>query len=104
MRASPDQWLHHTGAPKHLQATTRDTPGPHRTHEKGFPTVLINTHKGFYLLTPQRSHPTLLEWTFPEHDILMLKVLLEKRHQSLRREQGGPKHIIIILLNQALIN
>ena len=40
-------WLHHTGVPKHPQVTTRGTPGPHRSHKKGFPTVLINSHKGF---------------------------------------------------------
>src|SRR6266542_3037272 len=29
-----------------------------------FSTVLINTHKGFCLLTPQRSHPTFLNGLF----------------------------------------
>ena len=53
-----------------------------------FPQFLLTHTKGFFLLTP-KSHPILLEWTFPEHDILVLKVLLEKRHQSLRGEPRG---------------
>src|SRR5207253_2929412 len=36
-------WLHHTGAPRHPQVTTRGTPGPHRSHQRVFPQFLL-TH------------------------------------------------------------
>src|SRR6266540_5597093 len=62
---------------------------PTSVTQKSFSTILVNSRKkGFSLLTPKRSHPTLLEWTFPEYDILMMIALLEKRRQSLRREPG----------------
>ena len=62
-------WLHHTGAPKHPQVTTRGTPGPHRSHKRVFPQFLFNSRKRGFLYSRQRSHPILSEWTFPEHDI-----------------------------------
>src|SRR6266540_7550932 len=93
MRASPDQWLHHTGAPRHLQATTEGTPGPHRSHKKGFSTVLINTHKGFCLLTPQRSHPTLLNRLSLNMLYIMEGALRKETPASPKRVVGSrPKH------------
>src|SRR6266542_3496423 len=46
-------WLHHTGAPKHPQVTTRGTPSPHRSHKRVFPPFLLIHTKGFSLLTPK---------------------------------------------------
>src|SRR6266498_3349852 len=103
MRASPDQWLHHTGAPRHLQATIEGTPSPHRSHKKGFSTVLINTHKDFIYSHHKDHIPHFLNG-LSLNMLFKLKVLLEKRHRSLRREQGGPKHTIIILLIQVLFS
>src|SRR6266540_365983 len=94
MRASPGRWLHHTGAPKLLQVTTGGTPGPHRTHKRGFSTFLVNfTQKGFSLLTP-KSHPILFEWTFPEHSILVESALRKEAPVS----PGRAKGILSILL------
>src|SRR5438034_9432819 len=61
---------------------------PTSVTQKGFSTFLVNSRKRGFLYSRQKSYPTLLEWTFPKHSI-WLKVLLEKRHQSLRGEPRG---------------
>src|SRR6266540_6078045 len=94
MQASPGHQLHHTGVPKLLQVTTGGTPGPHRSHQS-FPTqFLINSHKGGFLYSHRKSHPTLFEWTFPEHSILVESALRKETPIS----PGRAKGILSILL------
>src|SRR5436190_24255990 len=95
MQASPGHRLHHTGVPKLLQVTTGGTPGPHQSHKRGsFPHRSYLTHtKGFSLPTP-KSHPTLFEWTFPEHSILVESALRKETPIS----PGRAKGILSILL------
>ena len=57
-------WLHHTGAPKHPQVTTRGTPSPHRSHKRVFPPFLLTHTRGF-LYSRQKSHPALFRMDFP---------------------------------------
>src|SRR6266508_5300750 len=94
MQASPGHRLHHTGVPKLLQVTTGGTPGPHRSHKRGFSHSTYLTHtKGFSLLTP-KIPPNTFEWPFPEHSILVESALRKEAPIS----PGRAKRILRSLL------
>src|SRR6266508_3577566 len=76
---------------RHLQASAtphRCTEAPIGNHvrytwptsvtQKSFPTILVNSCKRGFLYSRQNPTRYFLEWTFPEHSILMMKALLEK--------------------------
>src|SRR6266540_6194462 len=93
MQASPGHRLHHTGVPKLLQVTTGGTPGPHRSHKRGFPHFLVTHAKGVFF-THAKIPPSTLEWTFPEHSILVDSALRKETPIS----PGRAKGILSILL------
>src|SRR5438105_1327988 len=94
MQASPGHRLHHTGVPKLLQVTTGGTPSPHRSHKKGFSTVLVNSHRGFIYSRQKDRTQYFLEWTFPEHGIRVESALRKETPISPKRAKG----ILSILL------
>src|SRR6266540_2474692 len=94
MQASPDHWPRRADAPGSSRATPSRVARPTSDTQKGF--SQLYSHHSFNTLTPPKIPIPHFQNGLSLNIDIKLKVLLEKRHEHLRRERKEPVLSILI--------